>query len=104
MKKDLCDSPSSAKDVQQMQDDLKMMGYGDYALFRVKTALNDLKMRSGCGAPEFECPLTANWTMMCPHGGRVVCMPADANRPWPHGPQLKATAHRRAIGCPLMVT
>ena len=103
LKKDLCDSPSSAKDVQQMQDDLKMMGYGDYALFRLKTALNDLKMRSGCGAPEFECPLTANSTMMCPHGGRVVCTPADANRAMPNGPQLKATDNCVVMGCPFMI-
>jgi hypothetical protein len=103
LKKDLCDSPSSAKDVDKMQDDLKMGGYGDYTLFRVKTALNDLKLRSGCGAPEFECPLTVNSTMMCPHGGHVVCTPADANRAMPNGPQLKATDICTVVGCPFMI-
>src|SRR5712692_286046 len=67
LKKDLCDSPSSAKDVDKMQDDL-----------------NDLKLRSGCGLPELECPVTVNSTMMCPHGGRVVCTPTDANRAMPN--------------------
>lgn len=103
LKKDLCDSPSSVKDVDKMQDDLKTMGYGDYALYRVKTALNDLKLRSGCGAPEFECPLTVNSTMLCPHGGRVVCTPADANRAMPNGPQLKATDVCVVVGCPFTI-
>ena len=102
LKKDLCDSPSAAKDIDQMQDDLKM-GYGEYALYRVKSALNDLKLRSGCGAPEIECPLTVNSTMMCPHGGRIICTPADANRAMPNGPQLKATDVCVVVGCPFTI-
>jgi hypothetical protein len=103
LKKDFCDSPSSANDVDQMQNDLKTMGYGEYALYRVKTALNDLKLRSGCGAPEFECPLTVNSTMMCPHGGHIVCTPADTNRAMPNGPQLKATDACVVVGCPFTI-
>lgn len=103
LKKDLCDSPSSVKDVEKMQDDLKTMGYGDYALYQVKTALNRLRMGSGCGAPEFECPLTVSSTMMCPHGGGVVCAPGTANRALPNGPQLKATDICVVVGCPFMI-
>jgi hypothetical protein len=104
LKKDFCDSPSSAKDVEKIQDDLKMMGPGDYAMFRAKTALNDLKMRAGCGIPEFECPVTTNSIMMCPHGGRVVCTPADTDRATPNGGfQVKATDICVVVGCPFSI-
>jgi hypothetical protein len=103
LKKDFCDSPSSAKDIEKIQDELRMSGGGDYALFRVKTALNDLKLRAGCGPPEFECPVTTNSVMMCPHGGHVVCTPTDMNRATPNGPQLKATDICNVVGCPFSI-
>ncbi|MDQ6799505.1 MAG: hypothetical protein M3041_01570 [Acidobacteriota bacterium] len=103
LKKDFCDSPSSVKHIEQMQKDLEMTGQGEYGLYQLKTALNNLKMQAGCGTPEFECPLTMNSVMMCPHGGHVVCTPSDTNRAMPNGPQLKATDICTVVGCPFSI-